>query len=341
MRSREHLKQYLPAKQHRYFDQVAGREQLGLAVGARPSRSFYREDTFLPNDGQPGSDLRVTQEQLLDRYGIDRGILTPLDQYGVPASGELSRAVARAINEWQAEEWLSQDERLYGSIVVSLEDGHATASEIARAASNPRFVQLFLLVPTADPLGHPRYWPIYEAAAEAGLPLALHPGGFSGMPLTGAGWPTYFFEYHVSLPFAYPVEVVSLIYSGVFDRLPELQFVLQEGAISWMIPLMARMDRAYAAMKEDVPHLKEAPSELARRHFWFTTQPLEEPTKPHQLLQMFDQLGMNDHIMFASDYPHWDFDAPDRALPSSISGELRSKIFAGNAESLYKFTSAQ
>ena len=44
---------------------------------------------------------------------------------------------------------------------------------------------------------------------------------------------------------------------------------------------------------------------------------------------------MVDRIMFSSDYPHWDFDAPSQTLPRSISREDKEKIFAGNACRLY------
>jgi predicted TIM-barrel fold metal-dependent hydrolase len=41
--------------------------------------------------------------------------------------------------------------------------------------------------------------------------------------------------------------------------------------------------------------------------------------------------------MFASDYPHWDFDDPFLALPPSLSEERRNKIYSGNAKALYRF----
>jgi len=51
--------------------------------------------------------------------------------------------------------------------------------------------------------------------------------------------------------------------------------------------------------------------------------------------QMLEHGGLHDRLLFATDYPHWDFDSPAQALPRSISKELRAKIFAGNAGALY------
>ena len=41
-----------------------------------------------------------------------------------------------------------------------------------------------MLIRTAEPMGNRRYWPIFEASAEAGLPLAVHAFGFGGSPIT-------------------------------------------------------------------------------------------------------------------------------------------------------------
>ena len=41
-------------------------------------------------------------------------------------------------------------------------------------------------------------------------------------------------------------------------------------------------------------------------------------------------------LMFATDYPHWDFDAPDQALPGRLPLRIRAKIMAENARALYR-----
>jgi predicted TIM-barrel fold metal-dependent hydrolase len=73
-----------------------------------------------------------------------------------------------------------------------------------------------------------------------------------------------------------------------------------------------------------------------RDHFWITTQPMEEPPQQRYFEELLEQMNMNDKLMFATDYPHWDFDAPDRALPTTLPLALRRAIMAENARTLYK-----
>ena len=46
-------------------------------------------------------------------------------------------------------------------------------------------------------------------------------------------------------------------------------------------------------------------------------------------------MGGTDRMMFSTDYPHWDFDDPRRALRVKLPAEARAQIFGGNAMALY------
>ena len=52
-------------------------------------------------------------------------------------------------------------------------------------------------------------------------------------------------------------------------------------------------------------------------------------------LESLDWIGW-DRILFATDYPHWDFDDPRHAFPCRLSEAEKRAIFRGNAESIYK-----
>jgi predicted TIM-barrel fold metal-dependent hydrolase len=63
---------------------------------------------------------------------------------------------------------------------------------------------------------------------------------------------------------------------------------------------------------------------------------MEEPHKPRQFLELLDHFGdMVDHLLFASDYPHWDADDPDDSWPTALSDDIRRKIYHDNAAKLF------
>ncbi len=131
-------------------------------------------------------------------------------------------------------------------------------------------------------------------------------------------------------------QLLSLICSGVFEEIPGLRVVAVETGIAWAASFAWTIDDAWRTFDERAStRLRRPPSDYLREHFWFTTQPIEEPDDPEHLAIAFDALGMTDRIMFSSDYPHWDFDAPSQSLPRSIRAEDRQRIFAGNACGLY------
>ena len=73
-----------------------------------------------------------------------------------------------------------------------------------------------------------------------------------------------------------------------------------------------------------------------REHFWLTTQPMDEPPKSEYFQQLLVHLNVDEKLMFATDYPHWDFDAPDRTIPTNLGPGLRRKIMAENARTFYQ-----
>jgi len=42
-----------------------------------------------------------------------------------------------------------------------------------------------------------------------------------------------------------------------------------------------------------------------------------------------------DKLMFATDYPHWDYDEPSRVLPAGVSKENRDAFYLGNARKVF------
>ncbi|TNC26863.1 amidohydrolase family protein [Amycolatopsis alkalitolerans] len=302
------------------------------AMYPRVRNGGMRLDSF-PANGIPGSDLTMLREQVLDLYGVGYGVLIPLQahSYGAEAP-DYGAALCHALNECLLEDFLEPEPRLVSCLCVPHESPDLAIAEIERYAGDPRFVQVLFPGGAETFLGHQKYLPIYRAAAEAGLPVAIHLGGIEHH--RGDGWPSFYLEHHAWFGNVMAMVAANLICEGVFEDVPELQIVLVEGGIAWSAPLMWSLDAAWPRLRADVPKLRRRPSEYFREHFWFSTQPIEEPPESRHLPMALRHTGMTDRIMFASDYPHWDFDSPATAL-RDLPKDLREEIMDHNAYRLY------
>ena len=315
--------------------------------GARPRQAYQngpaypkgqpnaaRRDAWPPG-GKPGSDLPFLREQLLDANNCVLGILNATGDNGQSYQNrEFGAAICHAMNEWLIHEWLDPEPRLKGSLVVPYEDADAAVQEIERYAGDPRFVQVLMLNRTSEPAGQKRYWKIYEAAAAASLPVGVHAFGFGGHASSGSGWPSYYIEDMVGHAQSCQAFVASMVIEGVFARLPNLKLVMIEGGFAWLPPLAWRLDKLWHRLKVETPHLTRLPSEYIRDQLWLTTQPMEEPTHRPHVLDAIDWIGW-DRLLFATDYPHWDYDDPAQVLPMPVAEEKKRGFFLNNAVALY------
>ena len=76
--------------------------------------------------------------------------------------------------------------------------------------------------------------------------------------LTSGGWPSYYIEEMVGHAQCQQAVLTSLIFEGVFERFPTLKVVLVEAGFAWAPAHAWRMDRQFAKLRKEVPHLKRA-----------------------------------------------------------------------------------
>jgi predicted TIM-barrel fold metal-dependent hydrolase len=333
------LAEYLPEP---WKSEILRYGERTLGAGILQQEGGNRWDLKAPDGGGAGTDPAFMKQQLLDKYNYSYAILTGSGHHitGVP-DPDYAAAMCSAYNDHTIDRWLPQDERFRSVIWLAHQDPPAAARELERLGDHPGMVMGWFSSTSRVPFGQRFYYPIYEVAERKGLPIGIHPGQANAMMAqaasTAAGMARTYLEFHTCVSQTYMSHLVSLIFEGVFERFPGLKFVFVEGGFAWLPHLMWRMDAHYKGLRQQAPWLKRLPSEYVMDHVRITTQPLEEPKKEEHLLQIFDMIDAENILMYASDYPHWDFDKPT-VLPKKLSDTVRRKIMHDNAAALFKFS---
>jgi predicted TIM-barrel fold metal-dependent hydrolase len=334
--SKAELKPFLPERWHHIL-----RHTTKMPIKVNTINHGIRLDARPEDGGPPGSNPALMDRQLLEDAGVDIAILV-FHTFGNLPDPAADAAWTAAMNEWLSATWLGDYNghgRYRGSIRVPAQNPEAALREIERWGGDRRFVQVLLVHPYQPAFGHPMYEPILRAAAERRLPVAVHASVNqigSTQFMHPCGHPAFMFEWHTSsYPAAYAAHLSSLVCSGVFERMPEVKFVMIEGGISWSLALGSHLDRNWRLLRAEVPDVKELPSTYLRRNVLFSTQPMEEAYDGvDPLLHVWEQLDAGRRVMFSTDYPHWDYDDPKRALPR-LPDELRRRVMAETARELY------
>lgn len=312
-----------------------------------PPRRYYK--TALERGGvfEPGV-LRPTIPELrladMTRDGIEASFMFGPIAAFVCDDPELRTAVYRAYNDWLTDFCSYEPRRLYGIAALPGEDVSASIDELYRLAREGRLKQVNFLIGRASPPVYTEAWePFWAAAEETGMIVSFHVGGGAG-PGPGAraaerpasvfgpskGFITQFLDtFH------------GLLAEGVLDRHASVRVMLAEVGLGWLPWLVHEMDYRYQRLLDNRDYweprgginLTMPPSEVWKRNFWVTFQ--DDPVGL-ALLKFCNE----DHILWASDYPHPDSTFPDsRRIVAEQMAELtplqRRKILRDNAIALY------
>lgn len=251
-------------------------------------------------------------------------------------------ALQRGCNNLLLDRFLD-DTDFHGLASVATHRPDRAAEEIDRMGSERQIVGVFL--PTTGPippLGDPSYDVLYEAMAENQLTPVFHGATNSGFDV---GFPMYnrsfqkFVTAHVNAHlWSQSMTLTSLLVHGAPVKFPSLNFVILEAGIGWVPYMMFRLNKEIAMRRSEAPLLEKAPEEYVRERFYFATQPLGEPMAPEHMQQLLEMVG-TDSLLFASDYPHWDFDHPSELnahLSTFFDEDQRGSVLHKNATKAFK-----
>jgi len=298
----------------------------GAPISCRPD---WRQGS-----SRPGSDVEQLRGAALDAFGTRFAICNPIYGGWVAVNETMGAAICSAINDWIADKWLSQDARLRASIVVPAQSPLLAAQEIERKAVDKRFVQVLMPAGAEMLYGKSYYWPIFDAAVKHDLPVGIHAGSMFRYAPTSNGWPSYYLHDYVSQPQIFEDQILSLINEGTFVKFPSLRFVLLESGVTWLPGFIWRAIKTWRGVRAEVPWVKRSPAEYIRDHFRLSMQPFDAPPDPTIVAQLLDEIGSDEMLLFATDWPHWQFEGTN-AIPAGFSAALLRKIMIENPLATY------
>jgi predicted TIM-barrel fold metal-dependent hydrolase len=274
------------------------------------------------------------------------GTTLMLQEAGIYLAAEpnpyLAREIARAANNWFLESFLDgRADDVFGAAVVAAQLPDEAAAEITRLGTERRIAAVLLgSASLGRPFGHPVYQPIFDAAAEFDLPVVLHADGDAVLESvarpSAAGRPATYAELRILSAQSLMTHLASLIANGSFERRPGLKVLLHGGTMTWLAPLLWRLDANYKALRREVPWLKRLPSEYAREHVRVSTYPIDTTLESEKLAATIAlHPDFREMLCFASGTERDDAVAPEqvsRLLPDGWEHD----VMRGNAAALLR-----
>jgi predicted TIM-barrel fold metal-dependent hydrolase len=301
------------------------------------------DDVMGGTAGQWDSDLRIEE---LEADGVVAEVVFPNGgpfvegRGGTSYSRELRNAGLRAYNRWLAEFCAQAPTRRAGIAQLPLDDvERAVAEAELAAASGLRGVSVPLLFddPSAPPIYHERYEPLWAACAANDLPVHVHggPGPDYG---DGIDQLTAIMLYVTEVPMWPRRMFWFLLWNGALERHPNLKLVFTEGTCDWVPTAVSYLDYLYES--KDFAHIRQVlpmpPSEYWKRQCFVGSSSVSRAET-----DMRYDIGV-DCMMFGSDYPHVEGTWPRThdwvaATLGGIPVDEQRRILGGNAARLYHF----
>ena len=132
------------------------------------------------------------------------------------------------------------------------------------------------------------------------------------------------------------VHMTNWVLNALPERFPKLKVIWIESGLAWIPFLMQRLDNEYMMRTSECPGLKKLPSEYISE-MYYTSQPMEMPRDMKLTQATFECIKAETQLLYASDWPHWDFDLPWTIyeLPF-LKEKAKRDILGGNAVKLFK-----
>jgi len=285
-----------------------------------------------------GDTLRDVElgHRWMDAMSVDYACLFPtlLLAIGLHPSTEMEVELCWAYNRWLTETALpAAGGRFYSMLCMPFSEPDEALRHV-EAFGDRKHVTGFMITSVRSlPVHHNSYMKVYRAMEERGLALSFHSAINMGEPVFKSL--NRFASVHaLGFPFYNILHLTNWVTNGMGERFPALPVIWIEGGLAWIPFLMQRLDHEFMLRSSEYPLLRKRPSDYMR-DMYYASQPMER-VDAAALECTLRMINAETQLLYASDYPHWDFDLPSTVwdLPF-LSEKAKHNILGGTAARLF------
>ena len=307
-----------------------GFQDLGGRITRYPLRHSEKTDPNKNRDVELG-------HRWMDAMSVDYACLFPtlMLAVGTHPDADIESQLCWAYNRWLAEDVIpASGGRFYSMLSLPISDPDQALRQVEKFGGMPGITGFMITAVRTLPVHHNSCMKVYRAIEERGLSLAFHSGINMGDPIFKSL--NRFASVHgLGFPFYAILHSTNWVTNGMGERFPKLPVIWIEGGLAWIPFLMQRLDHEFMLRRSEYPLLKKKPSDYFR-DMYYASQPMEI-TDDEALQCTFRMMNAETQMLYASDYPHWDFDTPatiwDRPW---LSEKAKHNILGGTAARLFK-----
>jgi predicted TIM-barrel fold metal-dependent hydrolase len=311
-------KEFLP-KAPTFFDDEDGDQMFmldgvvltkkgGLGVGGRNVRKKWdnklRKQRW--EEQEPGGFDPHARIKDMDEENVRMVLLYPTIGLRFTAldDGKLAAALCRAYNKWLADYCSAYPDRLFGVATIPVQEPELAVQELRFAVEKLGFRGALIRPnPVAGRnMDHPDLYPIWQAAQDLNCVIGVHEGGNvrNNNQIGQDRFDNFAYVHAVAHPMEMQMALMCMCFGGVFEKFPNLKVVFLESGGGWLPFWLERLDGHFEKLGWLIPECKMLPSE------YFKRQCLIQVEADEKTLPMVNQLVGEDHIVWGSDYPHFD-----------------------------------
>jgi aminocarboxymuconate-semialdehyde decarboxylase len=271
-------------------------------------------------------DLAYRQD-VLDEHGVTMQVVTLTTPGTHVETAGNAATLASVVNDEFREAIETRGRHFTALATLPLNDPNASLKEFQRATGQLglRGAMLFSNI-NGVALSDQRFWPLYEAANDAGAVLYIHPAH----PINVDMMQEYWLMPLVGFLFDTTLAAASLVFAGVPERFPKIRWALCH--LGGAVPYLAeRLDRGFHAFKDCRANIQREPSSYLKQ-FYYDTVNFNQGA-----LKLAIDFAGADHVLAGSDYPHQIGSIPsmlDAIAKLPVTGEQREQIRWKNAAAL-------